>query len=128
MKNILIVDDSPLIRASLERVIHLSGLQPEKVLQASGGEEALQLLESQAMDLVITDIHMPGMGGLELLERMRQEERWKHIPAVVVTSDTGSSIEEYCGKLGVTAILKKPFHPERFRDILAACMGGRQSE
>lgn len=115
---VLVVDDSPIIRAMLKKALVLSGQRPDDIAEASNGIEALQQLEKGPVGLMLADIHMPGMGGLELIERMAADPRFQATPVVVVSSDAGKQHEARLLALGVRAVLRKPFRPEQIRAVL----------
>ncbi|MGC4000673.1 MAG: response regulator [Anaeromyxobacter sp.] len=115
---VLIVDDSPIMRAMMRKALDLSGQPAEQVFEASDGLEALEWLERTDTSIVFADLHMPRMTGLELIERMTQDPKLKHLPVVVVSSDAGAKYQEQLQSLGVRAILRKPFRPEQIRAVI----------
>jgi two-component system, chemotaxis family, chemotaxis protein CheY len=121
--NVLIVDDSPAMRSFVGRVLELSGFALGQRLEASGGEEALRLLGEHWVDLVLTDLNMPGMGGEQFVRRMEQDEVLRSIPVVVISTDsTASRIDRLMG-LGARGYVKKPFLPETLRQELEHVLG-----
>ena len=115
---VLIVDDSPIMRAMMRKALDISGQPPEHVLEACDGIEALELLAKGNVSIVFADLHMPRMTGLELIEKMTQDPRLKDLPVVVVSSDAGVKYQEQLQALGVKAILRKPFRPEQIRAVI----------
>ena len=115
---ILIVDDSPVMRTFIRRVVELSGLEVAGCVQATDGESALRLLASQPVDVILTDINMPGMDGEELLRRLQQDHTLRSIPAVVVSTDATAHRVEGMFALGAKGYVTKPFSPERLRQAL----------
>ena len=87
---ILIVDDSETMREFIIRVIHLSGFDVGQCLQSSNGQEALEVLRSNWVDIVLTDVNMPVMNGEELLECIAADEMLRTIPVLVVSTDATS--------------------------------------
>lgn len=121
--NVLVVDDSPVTRKILRRTLGQTGLDLGSVLEAEDGAIALEMLGGDAaIDVVIADINMPNVDGLELITRMRASTRLAAIPVVVVTSNRSGAVVEKLEQLGVTAYMTKPFRPELFasaiRDLL----------
>jgi two-component system chemotaxis response regulator CheY len=116
--NILVVDDSETMRAMIRRVIKLSGLETENVYEAANGREALELLESNWVDLVLTDIHMPEMDGLEFLRRLSADPVLARLPVIVVTSEGSEQPLREALALGAKTCIRKPFTPERVRGVL----------
>jgi len=115
---ILIVDDSPIIRAMVRKTIALSGLpRAVEITEAANGREALTALSDGWVDLVLTDLHMPVMGGEALIAAMREHELMRDIPIVVVSSNQSDPVRTELERAGCR-YLKKPFRPE----TLASCV------
>jgi len=122
MIDVLIVDDSPIMRAVLRKSLGLSGLALGTVHEASDGVEALRVLGSANIGVVFADIHMPNMGGVELVEKMYAEEPLRRVPVVVVSSDASAAHNERLLNCNVKGVLKKPFRPEQIRAVLRSVM------
>lgn len=113
--NVLIVDDSPAMRAFVRRVLDLSGLDVGQCYLAANGLEALHLLRTETVDVVLTDLNMPAMDGAEFVRRIEADERLRTVPVLVVSTDaTGSRVREML-EMGARGYLAKPFHPEALR-------------
>jgi two-component system, chemotaxis family, chemotaxis protein CheY len=109
---ILIVDDSPVIRAMVRKTIALSGLpRSVEITEAANGREALTQLEQGWVDLVLTDLHMPVMGGEALVAAMREHDLMRDIPIVIVSSNQSDPVRTELERAGCR-YLKKPFRPE----------------
>ncbi|RLB02187.1 MAG: response regulator [Deltaproteobacteria bacterium] len=121
--SVLIVDDSLSMRKLIKKVIELSGFDVEEFLEAANGREALQLLEDHWVDLVLCDIHMPEMDGLELLRRMRQEEVLGRIPVIMISTEGREEVLKEAQELGAKGYVKKPFSPEKIRETMDRVMG-----
>ncbi|MGA2740384.1 MAG: response regulator [Bryobacteraceae bacterium] len=121
---VLIVDDSPVMRAFIRRIIVLSGMEGAEFLEASDGAEALDLLHAQWVDVVLTDINMPSMDGEELLRRLEADAVLKTVPVVVVSTDSTASRIRQMLSLGARGYVKKPFLPETLREELERVLGG----
>jgi len=115
---VLIVDDSPAMRAFIRRVVQLSGLEVAAFLQAGEGGEALQLLAREPVDVILTDINMPGMDGGQFVGRLRQDPALSAIPVVVVSTDATAERMEQMLALGARGYVTKPFSPEVLRTEL----------
>ncbi len=116
---ILIVDDSSMMRAMIKRVLALTHIPVDDILEANNGEEALALLESNDdIQLLLTDINMPVMTGIELLRELSEDERWRHLMRVVISTDGSALRREEAAGLDVRCYLEKPFTPEVMRDVL----------
>lgn len=120
---VLIVDDSPAMRAFIRRVLDLSGLEVSLCLEASNGEEALRLLADNWVDAVLTDINMPKMDGEELLRRMSGDEVLRLIPVLVVSTDGTEERIRKMLTLGAKGYVTKPFAPETLREQLEHSLG-----
>jgi two-component system chemotaxis response regulator CheY len=120
--NLLIVDDSTAIRKILLRVLNQTGLELGLVLEAGDGKEALKLLEGQDVSLVLSDINMPNMDGLELLRTLRESPRWRDLPVVMITTEGGQARVQEAIELGATSYVRKPFSADLLRDKLAALL------
>jgi two-component system chemotaxis response regulator CheY len=117
--HLMIVDDSPTMRRVIRKTVTLSGVPVEEFWEAGDGREALEILRCHPIDLILTDINMPRMNGLEMLKEMQKEEMWRKIPVVLITSqDNNEHFRETSG-WGVKGYLQKPFHPEALRDLLS---------
>ena len=112
---VLIVDDSPVMRAFIKRVFGMSGLTIAQLVEAGNGEEALGVLAEEPVDLVVSDINMPVMDGVEFLRRMKKVEAFRSIPFLVVSTDARMNRVEEMITLGANGYITKPFHPERLR-------------
>jgi two-component system chemotaxis response regulator CheY len=116
--SVLIVDDSPAMRSFIRRVLELSGIVLKQCYLAADGNEALKVLRSSPVDLILTDINMPGMNGEELVREVNADAELRRIPVVVVSTD---ATEQRIGKLlglGARGYVTKPFHPETIRTEL----------
>jgi len=115
---ILIVDDSAMMRAMVKRVIKLADVQVEEILEAGNGAEALALLESHDVQLLLTDINMPVMNGAELLREIAQNDRWRGLVRVIISTDGSVARRDEAAELDVRCYLEKPFSPEVLKHVL----------
>jgi two-component system, chemotaxis family, chemotaxis protein CheY len=116
--NILIVDDSMIVRSVIKRTLGLCGAEIGEIHEASQGREALELLEKAWIDIVFADINMPVMNGIEMIEEMERRGMMKDVPVVIVTTERNETRIERLKAKGVRACINKPFTPEEIRDIL----------
>lgn len=126
--DILVVDDSPVTRKMVRRAIGLSGLEVGEVREASNGAEALEALRERPVHLVLADINMPVMNGLELVERMAADPSLATLPVVIVATPMS---EERVARLldtGARAYIAKPFRPEALRDVLVEILLGAKGK
>ena len=124
---ILIVDDSTVMRALIKRVARLAGVPNDGVLEASNGADALQLLEKHDVNVLLTDINMPGMSGAELLRTVAQRERYRDLIRVIISTDGSTARREEAESLNVHSYLEKPFSPEALRHVLSQVVTPVQS-
>lgn len=124
---VLIVDDSPLIRTMVLKSITMSGLPIAQAHQAANGVEALRILQENWIDVVFADLNMPEMGGIELVERMSQDNVLVSVPVVIVSSVRDEAHIEALRKKGVRAYIKKPFRPENFLEIVETLTRAKES-
>jgi two-component system chemotaxis response regulator CheY len=115
---ILIVDDSSMMRAMIKRVVKMTEVPVNEILEAGDGAEALRLLEANDVQLLLTDINMPVMNGADLLRRVAGNERWRGLTRVIISTDGSTERREEAADLSVRCYLKKPFSPEVLRDVL----------
>jgi two-component system, chemotaxis family, chemotaxis protein CheY len=120
---ILIVDDSPAMRAFVRRVMQLSGIDLAECFEASNGEEALALLRTRWVDAILTDINMPGVDGEEFLRRLSQDELLSSIPVTVISTDATENRRSRMFALGARGYITKPFQPEALREQLEKTLG-----
>lgn len=121
---VLVVEDNEFNRRLLKDTLTSWG---QEVLLAEDGWQALQLLEQQRFDLVLLDIRMPGIDGIEVATRIRQQERersGKPVPIIAITADADAATRESCLSAGINAVLAKPILPELLAKAIAAHCGG----
>jgi len=108
-KQVMVVDDSPVIRHIVEKQLKMLGFGGFNFLAADNGVMALSLLDEHKVDLIITDLHMPDMDGIEFVRAVRQNEKIDLIPVLMITSDynTDKMLEAY--EAGVDEFMQKPF-------------------
>lgn len=109
-KRILIVDDCDTTRKLLSYIIKERG---HAILGASNGIEALEVLAANPIDLVVTDLNMPQMDGLELSRNLRGNEAYRDIPIVMVTTEASEGDRKMGADSGVTTYLTKPISPQK---------------
>lgn len=112
---VLIVDDSPAMRAVVRRVLELSGFALEECFEARHGGEALRIMLRNRVDVVLTDINMPVMNGEQFLLRIREHGPFSRIPVLIVSTDASPHRMQRMSELGATGYLTKPFFPEALR-------------
>ena len=116
---ILVVDDSAAIRKILQRVLRQTGMSIGTIYEAGDGQEALETLRKQKIDLVLSDINMPKMDGLQLLASVRASVAWRDIPVVMITTEGGETRVAEAVKLGASGYVRKPFTADQIKEKLA---------
>lgn len=115
MQRILVVDDSPTEQQVICRPLEAGGFQVEI---ASDGDEAIARLESEAFDVLVLDVIMPGKNGFQLCRQLRRDQRWSKLPILMVTSKDQEADRFWGMKQGATEYITKPFDP----DLLVAAV------
>lgn len=122
--NVLIVDDSAAIRKILQRVLAQAKVPISQVLEAGDGLEALELLKQHPVGLILSDINMPNMDGLQFLSNVRAVKDWKSIPFIMITTEGSHARVMEAVQLGASGYVKKPFTPDQIKEKLAGLVEG----
>ncbi len=117
---LLIVDDNEDNRYTLTRRLQREGYT--NITSATDGQEALELLQKKKFDLVLLDVMMPGLNGYEVLERMRDDSRMRHVPVIMISALDEIESVIRCIELGAEDYLSKPFNPTLLRARVAASL------
>ncbi len=120
--NILIVDDSAVMRAMIHKTLKLSGLPVGEVHQAANGAEGLAVAKREWTDLILADINMPVMTGIEMIEQLRATPETQDIPIIVVSTESSDTRVAWLAERGVSFV-HKPFTPERLRAVILEVTG-----
>ncbi len=121
--NVLIVDDSNAMRAVIKKIVAMSGFKMNKCLEAGNGGEALQVLAEEWVDVIISDINMPEVNGLELLARLKKDNLYKEIPVIMISTEGSAARMQEALDCGARGFIKKPFLPEELRRYLYEVIG-----
>lgn len=120
MKKIMVVEDSPAMRGLIASI--LGQLEQVEVVEAENGYDALRRLPREAVDLIIMDINMPDINGLELLSFVRKNANLAAVPVIIVTTEASEQDRKRAQALGANSYVTKPFKPEQLlavaRDLL----------
>lgn len=111
MKNVVIADDSALARMFIRRCLEIAGLNEANFYEASDGSEAISKMKEVHADLLVTDLTMPNMNGIELMRRISVSPRLHGTPVLVVTSAGNEEQRRELMELGAVRILSKPISP-----------------
>jgi len=117
--NVLIVDDSVAIRMILQRALRNTELPLDKVFEAGDGCAALEVLKNQKVSVILSDINMPNMDGLELLAALKDKEEWAAVPVVLISTEGSQTKVMEALRLGAKGFIKKLFVPDEIYDKLA---------
>lgn len=116
--DIMIVDDSAAIRKILQRVLLQAEVPLGKVHEAGDGVEALAKLSQEKVGLILSDINMPNMDGLELLGKLKSTDTLKDVPVVMITTEGGQAKVLEAVNLGAAGYVRKPFTAEQIKEKL----------
>ena len=112
----LIVDDSSVMRKIVERTLRQAGLNLAVVLEAGSGAEALEVLKAKQVDLILSDINMPVMDGLEFVRQIRAQNLASGIPVVMVTTESSEEHVKQAIQAGARGYIRKPFTAEQVKE------------
>lgn len=126
--NVLIVDDSSTMRSVVKRAIQLSGFDVGEYREAADGREALEALRDHWVDVVLTDINMPNLNGMELVAAMKADELLHSIPVIMVSTEGSEKKVQESIRIGASGYIRKPFHPEDIKRALGKVMGEAENE
>jgi two-component system, chemotaxis family, chemotaxis protein CheY len=119
----LIVDDSSVMRKIVERSLRQAGVELEKVVEASNGAEALAALGANTVDLILCDINMPVMDGLEFVKEATKLPSGKDIPIVMITTEGSESHVVQALSAGARGYIRKPFTPDQVKEHVLPVLG-----
>jgi two-component system, chemotaxis family, chemotaxis protein CheY len=119
----LIVDDSSVMRKIVERSLRQAGLELEKVVEAGNGAEALTALGQGPVDLILCDINMPVMDGLEFVRQLSSVKNAKGVPVVMITTEGSENHVVQALTAGARGYIRKPFTPEQVKEHVLPVLG-----
>jgi two-component system chemotaxis response regulator CheY len=120
--NVLIVDDSPVIRKILQRVLRQTEMPLGSLYEAGDGLQALEALKGNSVDLVLSDINMPNMDGLQLLAQIRANPQWRRMRVLVITSEADQAKLLDAVGLGAAGCVRKPFTADEIKEKLLSVL------
>jgi two-component system chemotaxis response regulator CheY len=112
----LIVDDSSVMRKIVERTLRQAGLDPMIVHEAGSGTEGLDVLKAEKVDLILSDINMPSMDGLEFLRQIRDQNLAPGVPVVMITTESSEEHVKQAIQAGARGYIRKPFTAEQVKE------------
>ncbi|MDY6853019.1 MAG: response regulator [Thermodesulfobacteriota bacterium] len=119
MKRIVIADDSGTARMFIRRCLDIVGCAEAEYAEAANGKEVLEILKDRPADMVVTDLNMPEMNGLDLLKRIKASPRLNETPVLVITSAANPERVQELERWGAMAVLSKPISPATLAPVLA---------
>jgi two-component system chemotaxis response regulator CheY len=125
---VLIVDDSSVMRKIVERSLRQAGLDSMTVFEAGSGVEGIEVLSNQSVQLILSDINMPSMDGLEFLRQIRMQNLAPGVPVVMITTESSEEHVKHAITAGAQGYIRKPFTAEQVKERvlpLLAAVGGR---
>ncbi len=117
--DVLIVDDSAAIRKILQRVLRQADVPIGAVFEAADGVEALAALKTNPVGLILSDINMPNMDGLQFLTHVRAIPEWKSVPILMITTEGSQDKVMEAVQLGASGYVRKPFTADQIKEKLA---------
>ncbi len=121
--NILVVDDSKTIRSIIVKILKLTKLEIGQIFEAENGKEALDYLKDNWIDLILSDLNMPVMSGIEMVSEMARDGLLKDIPVIVISTDGSVKRIEELKEKGIREYIRKPFTPESLSEVIDRVLG-----
>ena len=112
----LIVDDSSVMRKIVERSLRQAGIELSEVMEAGSGVEALAALQQKKPDLILSDINMPAMNGLEFVKKLQEVAGMKDVPVVMITTEASEAHVVEALSYGAKGYIRKPFTPDQVKE------------
>jgi len=112
----LIVDDSSVMRKIIERTLRQAGIEPLVVHEAGSGVEGLDMLKTNEVDLILSDINMPTMDGLELLRQIQLQKLAPGVPVMMITTESSEEHVKQAIQAGARGYIRKPFTAEQMKE------------
>ena len=120
--NILVVDDSAVMRSMIKKTIHSSGVDVGEIYEAGNGQEGLEQLAENWLDVLFIDVNMPIMDGMEMLNRVRNNPETRDLPVLIVSTESNEERIEIINRLNA-GFVHKPFTPEKLREKIMEALG-----
>lgn len=120
----LIVDDSSVMRKIVERSLRQAGLESLVVLEAGSGVEGLEVLKAKRVDLILSDINMPAMDGLEFVRQLRKQRLAEGVPVVMITTESSEEHVKQAIEAGAIGYIRKPFTADQVKQKVLSLLAG----
>lgn len=117
--DVLIVDDSAAIRKILRRVLDQAEISIGQIFEAGDGREAVETLKGHHVGLILSDINMPNMDGLQFLTHLKANEIWRQVPVIMITTEGSQAKVMEAVQLGARGFVRKPFTAGQIKEKLA---------
>ena len=121
--NVLIVDDSNSMRSVIKKIITISGFKMDQCYEAGNGKQALEILSKVWVDVILSDLNMPEMNGLELLAALKGDGLLQEIPVIIISTEGSDERKKAVLDMGAKEFIKKPFSPEYVKKVLYEVIG-----
>ena len=121
--NILVIDDSETIRSIIVKILKLTKLEIGQIYEAGNGKEGLDCLKDNWIDLILSDLNMPVMSGIEMVSEMARDGLLKDIPVIVISTDGSVKRIEELKEKGIREYIRKPFTPESLSEVIDRVLG-----
>jgi two-component system chemotaxis response regulator CheY len=115
---ILIVDDSSTMRKIVMRTLRQAGYDGEDIVEAGDGVEGLGKLGEGGIDLVLSDVNMPNMNGMDFIKAIRSQDEWSAVPIIMVTTEGGDDAMKGAMELGANGYVVKPFTADQIKEVV----------
>ncbi len=122
----LIVDDSSVMRKIVERSLRQAGINLSQILEAGNGAEGLAAVQNNKIDLILCDINMPVMDGLEFVKQLSSLDNAKGVPVVMITTEGSEGHVVQALSAGARGYIRKPFTPDQVKEHLLPILAGKQ--
>jgi two-component system chemotaxis response regulator CheY len=126
MYNVLIVDDSAIVRSVVKKTLKLSNIEFNEIHEAANGRDGLVELEKNWIDIIFADINMPVMNGLEMVAAMKQQGILESTPVVIISTERSETRIQELRAMGVRGYINKPFSPEMVNNIMKEVLDAGQ--
>lgn len=121
--NILVVDDSKTIRSIIVKILKLTKIEIGQIHEAENGKVGLDCLKDNWIDLILSDLNMPVMNGIEMVDEMTKDGLLKDIPVIVISTDGSVKRIEELKEKGIREYIRKPFTPESLSEVIDRVLG-----
>jgi two-component system chemotaxis response regulator CheY len=121
--NVVIVDDSAAIRKILRRVLLQTEIPIGEIHEAGDGQDAVRILKDNPVNLILSDINMPNMDGIELLRTVKNTSQWSHLPVLMITTEGGQAKVMEALQLGAAGYVRKPFTSDQLKEKIIGVVG-----